>query len=263
MANALFSSYADYILWDAVWSSSVAPITNYSVDTFSEMRPDKRVKFNVKTVTITATKSGSAQRGDVVAVAMSNLDPGTSPTILRLTNEQGLDVTIELPVVPADGIPLTAVLDFRQAANASTPATTWNWIIANNSADVTLGALLWVGQLREFTANFRPEFELGETHFNGGDTNVYGIENTIRYRTRQRWATFSVPTRDAQRDTFFEWARASEGGGLPSLFWPDPSVNDALLGKWPNQFSSRWVIANYSPMDGIQYNEMNKGLPLL
>jgi len=139
----------------------------------------------------------------------------------------------------------------------------WNWVIANNSVNVTLGAALWLGTLTEFTANFRPEFELGEDRFNSQVTNVYGVENCVRTRARQRWATFSVPSRDAQRDQFFEWARAGEGGGLPSLFWPDPSVNDALLGKWPNTFSSSWVIANYSPMSGVRFTELNKGIPLL
>ena len=65
MANALFSSYVDYILGDAVWSSNVAPMTSYSVDTFEEINPAKRVRWNVKNVTITATKAGAAQRGDV------------------------------------------------------------------------------------------------------------------------------------------------------------------------------------------------------
>lgn len=262
MANALFSSYADYILGDATWSSNVAPMTTYSVDTFAEIRPDKRVRWGGKTVTITATL-GAAIRADVVAIPMSNLDPGTSPTIFRLTNDQGLDVNPELPVVPSDHLPLTCVYDFRQALNASTPASVWNFIIANNSVDVTLGAALWLGQLREFTANFRPSPIIGEQRLNSGGSNEYGTINRVRSRARIRSFEFSVPSRDAQRDTLIEWARAGEGSGLPSLFWPDPSVNDALLGSWPDEYANTWVIDNFSPMDGIRFTEWSKGIPLL
>jgi len=260
MANALYSSYADYILGGAAWTSSVAPMASYALATFGYLRPDWLVQWNVKTVTITATIS--SKQADIVAVPMSNLSAGTSPTILRVTNNQGLDVTVELPTVPADGLPLTAVYDFRTAPNASTPATVWNFVIANNAVDVILGGALWLGRVHEFTANFRPSPVVSDQRYNGNVPNLYGVVHRMRSRARTRSFEFGVPSRDTQRDALMEWIRAGEGSGLPSIFWPNPAVNDALFGSFDDTYGSVWVVDNFSPMDGLRFTEWSKGTPL-
>lgn len=258
--NALFSPYDSYILGGATWSGTT-PISSYALSTFGYLRPDWRVKWNVKTLTVTAT-IGSGKQADVVAIPMSNLDTGTSPTILRLTNNQGLDVVVEIPAVPEDGIPLTAVYDFRLAPNAGTPATVWNFIIANNSVDVTLGALLWLGRLTELNPNFRPSPIWSEQQHNTSVPNASGAVNVVEHGTRTRWVDLAVPSRDAQRDQLIAWARAGRGSARPSLFWPDPAVNDALIGSWPDEYANTWVIANFSPMD-FRFTEKPKGPALI
>lgn len=261
MANALFSRYSDYILSDATWSGT-APQSTYELATFAYLRPDWRVKYGATTVTITAT-IGTPRKADVFALPMHNLDPGTSPTIARLTNNNGFAVDLDIPAVPADSLPLTAIRDLRNDASASTrTATVWNLVITGNSVNVTLGALIWLGLLNEFTANYRPGFRIGERRFNSTAANAFGTVNRVNYQARERYLEYSVPSRDAQRDALVDWARSGEGSGLPSLFWPDPSVNDALVGSWPDEYASTPLIRNFSPMDGIRFTEWSKGVPI-
>ncbi len=260
--SALFSPYSGYILYDAVWSGTT-PLTTYSLTQLAYLRPDWQIRFGVVNPTITATLAGGARLADVVAIPMSNLDSGTSPTILRLTNSAGLDVTVEMASLPADRIPLTTVLDLRGLASAGVrTSNVWNFIINNNSANVILGSALWLGTLSAFTENFRPGITMGEVRHNGTQMNEYGVVNRVRARTRTRFAEFAVPSRYAQRDAFVEWARSGEGSGLPSLFWPLPTVNDCFFGSWTDTYASTYLVHNYSPMDNIRFEEWNKGLPV-
>lgn len=262
MANALYSPHSGYILADAVYTGT-APMATYSLDTFAYIRPNWRVKYDVKTVTVTATL-GASRKAEVLALPMSNIDAGS--LVLSLTNGAGLNVAVPVPAVPTGiygRLPLTTVLDLRGLASTLTrTSNVWNLVITANSVNVTLGAAIWLGTLVEFTANFRPGLIQASKFYNGSETNFYGTENKVRSRARTRFCDLAVPSRDAQRDAFMEWGDAGEGSGLPSLFWPNPSVNDALLGSWPDEFSNTWVIANYSPME-FRFTERSKGIPLL
>lgn len=261
MARPIVSSAAAYILTGATWSTSVTPAAKYDVATCAYLRPDWRIRWAAKTVTVTATL-GSSARADVVAIPMSNLDPGSA--VLALTNGAGLNVPIPIPTLPADRLPLTAVCDLRDLASEGTrTSTTWHFVITANSVDVTLGSCLWLGTAVDLSPGVRPGIQLGEIRFNGLDPNAYGTVNRVRMRTRQRWCAFGVPSTTTDRDALVEWARAGEGSGRPSLFWLDPSVNDAFIGSWPDEYSSSLIVRNFSPMDGLRFTEWSKGLPLL
>jgi hypothetical protein len=261
MANAICSPYSGYILYDAVWSGT-APMSTYSLATFTYLRPDWRVRYSVTTATITATL-GASRLADLVVVPMSNL----GPSVLSLTNGSGLNVPVPVPAVPTGPygrLPLTAVLDLRPLASAGTrTASVWNWVITSNSVNITMGAALWLGSAVNFTANFRPYAVFSEHYYNIPATNEYGSVYRERSRAKTRSMDFGVPARDAQRDQLMEWAGSGEGAGLPSVFWPNPSVNDAFLGTLPDDVSNTWIVSNFSPVDGIRFTELSKGIPLL
>lgn len=264
MAKAIFSPFAGFILYDAVYSGT-APSSTYALSTFAENRPDRRVKWGATTVTITATLAGGSRKADLFALPISNIDAGA--TKLSLTNGAGLNVPITVPAVPTGPygrLPLTTVTDLRGLASAGTrTSNVWNVIITANSVNLTMGAAIWLGTCVDFTANFRPGLVQGSRFFNGGDTNFFGTTNRVRSRARQRFAEFSIPTLNAQRDAVMDWVDSGEGSGLPSILWTDPSVNDALYGSFADEVSNALVVPNYSPIDGLRFTEWSKGIPLL
>jgi hypothetical protein len=262
MANAIFSPWSGYILYDAVWSGT-APMTSYALTTFGYVLPDWMVRWSATTVTVTATLAGGARKADLFALPMSNIDAGA--TKLALTNGAGLNVAITIPVTPTGPyprLPYTAVCDLRPLASAGTrTSNVWNLVITANSVNVTMGGAIWLGTCVDFTKNFRYGLIQGSQFYNPGPTNSFGTVLRMRAKTRTRWCDIDVPARDAQRDAFMDWADSGEGAGLPSVFWPRPEINDALLGSFPDEISNTWKLVNYSPM-AFRFTEWSKGLPL-
>lgn len=249
---SVFSPYDGFTLAGSVYTGT-APMATYDLARFEYARPDWRVKYNVTSVTVTAT--GTSRKADVVAVPMHNA------TAITIANNNGLGAqALTIPAIPSDGIPLTAVLDLRPLASASTrTATVWTFVFTGPS-NITLGALLWLGTVSEL------EFTVGlvvkEKRFNGGDANFFGIKNRVRARTRERFVELVDPADFTQRAALVSWARAGEGSGLPSLLWTKTNVNDALIGTLRDEYGGPETTNDYAPFS-VTFTELNKGLPLV
>jgi hypothetical protein len=247
MANGIYAHYLDNHIWDATVTSSVAPLTSYSLDTLKSGQPAARVRWGTGTVTITFTFSGS-KTANLLAIPVSNL----AGSVLTLTNGAGLSQAITLPTLPADGIPLTAIATFTSSSHA-----VWNLVISGNAANVILGGCIWLGTYKELDRNFRYSFREIEDARGVGHENEYGTEYLVPYDTINRRFQCSFATSDTGAEQLRLWQR--DGRWRPCLFWPDPSVNDAYIGRWETGLSLERHYPNYNPTS-LVFRELGKGL---
>jgi hypothetical protein len=266
MANAIYQTYADYILAtagvpNAVFTGTAPLNSTYSLSDFAFLRPDWRVKFGSGTVTITITLP-IAKRADIFALPMHNL----SGAVLTLTNGSGLSQAITLATLSEDSIPLTTVVDLTIGTPVAATRTSnvWNLVISGNAVNVTLGGAIWLsGNSRSFNRNFKWGFTESEQH-------GLAAEHINEYLTAARLGTFSKTrsltcqtlARDQGVTDFRAWYRANCGRAHPSLLWPDPSVNDAYLGVWQPELSVVRGYPNASDV-ALKFDELSKGIPLL
>jgi hypothetical protein len=106
---AIYQSTASNLFAGIAPTSTVAPSSTYSLATFTYLRPDWRVKFGAGTLTLTWSGVSATIQGDVFTIPISNLDAGAA--VATLTNSSGLSQAITIPATPADGVPLTTVVD--------------------------------------------------------------------------------------------------------------------------------------------------------
>ncbi len=246
-------------------TATVAVSTTYSLATFTYLRPDWRVKWGVTTVTITWSGVNAAISGEIFVLPMSNLDAGAS--VATLTNADGLSQALTIPAVPLDGIPLTAIADLSGFTTAQKTSTTWNLVIVGNSVNVTLGgAIALYGPKTTFLnnmsgSNFAWEYHEKESHAKVEKANEYRSRFILDCLTRERSIEILMRANDAGKTAITAWFRGAHGGALPSLFWPDPNVNDALLGTW-GDLDVLNMCTGYRPIT-LTFTELSKGMPLL
>lgn len=262
IATCGFSRADDYILGDAVITASVAPSTTYDLATLGSLLPAARVRWGVGTVTITFTL-GSARRADAFALPVHNLDAGSG--VLTLTNGAGLSQVVPVPVMPPSRIPRTIVLDLTIGTPSAGTRTSdvWHLVISGNSVNVTLGGAVWLGgPWRVPGRNYLWNPQRGRDHHQTRTPNEYGTEYVVDYATMTRSLTvaFDIAT-DVDRQLLEDIDDASHGGALLTLFWPDPAVNDALLGRLPVKFTDtpQWLNLTKVP---VTFTEVSKGKPV-
>src|SRR5678815_5017755 len=103
----IMQSAAQDIFFGATITADVAASpSDYDVTLLGAMLPAWRIRWTVKTVTITWTLA-TAMRGDVFVLPMSNLSTGS----VTLTNGAGLSQAITMAVLDGMGIPRTTVVD--------------------------------------------------------------------------------------------------------------------------------------------------------
>lgn len=262
MALAIYQRYTDYILGSATVSGT-APLTSYSLSTLTGLNPATRVRFGSGTVTVTFTL-GSGARGDLFALPMHNL----SGSVLTLTNGAGLSQAITLATLPADSLPRTTIVDLTIGTpnGATRTSTTWNLVIAGNAANVILGGAVWIGTTnRTLSRNFAIEPIRALTYQSDEVINPYGVAYAVDYETVLRSIRCEFAGASTQdRSDLEDWYRTSHGRVRPSIFWPDPSVNDAILGRWPETFEEtlnrRGSAAHRVPL--AEFRELSKGKPV-
>lgn len=241
----------------------VAPLTTYSLATFPYLRPDWRVKWGVKTFTLTWSGVNAGINGEIFILPVSNLDVGAA--VATLTNAAGLSQAITIPGLPLDGIPLTAVVDLSLLANRA--SATWHCVVSGNAVNVTLGAAIALyGPKTTFLNNmsgnnFAWEYPETETHGKPEQKNEYFTRFILDTLTRERSIEVLLRANDAGAPAIKAWHRSSHGGALPSLFWPDPNVNDALLGTL-GDLKVLNMSGNFRPIQ-LTFTELSKGIPLL
>jgi len=246
-------------------TATVAPMATYSLATFPYLRPDWRVKWAVKTVTLTWSGVSAAINGEIFVLTVSNLDAGAS--VATITNADGLSQAITIPAVPLDGIPLTVIVDLSGFTNAQKTSTTWNLVISGNSVNVTLGAAIALyGPKTTFLnnmsgSNFAWDYHEKEHHGQEEKKNVYLSRFILDALTRERSIEFLMRANDAGKAALTAWHRSSHGGALGSLFWPDPNVSDGLFGTL-GDLDVQNVCQGYRPIN-MTFTELSKGIPLL
>ncbi len=260
MTSAIYARYDDNILLGVTPTATVAPDTSYSLSTLASLNPATRVRWSVKTVTVTFTIT-SAQ-GDILCIPFHNLDPGSS--VLTLTNGAGFSHAITIPAMQANGLPPTLVVDLTLLSGTRT-STVWNLVIASNSVNVTLGGCVAIYGKRTFLSSvvgghFAVDFHERETSQVIEATNEYAIPYVTDLGTVIRQIDVLVRANGATGLTAVrDWFRANHGRGRPSLFWPDPAVTDAYFGRWQSTFDVQNTQSNYRPIQ-ITFDEWPKGL---
>lgn len=260
MANAIFARRSDYILTGATITGT-APSTSYSLSTLGTLNPAARVRFGSGTVTVTFTL-GVAAKADLFALPAHNL----SGSVLTLTNGSGLSQTITLPTLPPDNIPLTTIVDLTIGTPSAVTrtATVWNLVIVGNAANVILGGAVWLSTPnRTFNHNFEWGGSIERRHRGIETVNDYGTAYPQDYETVERWIDCTFPRADVtDRASLHDWYLANHGRWTDSIFWPDPSVNDALLGRWSEAYAERFKFTNNNQIP-LRFDERPKGKPLV
>ncbi len=262
---AIYQGSASNLVAGITPTASVAVSTTYSLSTFTYLRPDWRVKWGVKTVTLTWSGVDATIPGDIFALPISNLDAGAG--VATLANTSGVSQAITVPATPLDRLPLTTIADLSGFTLAQRKAGTWTLAISGNSVNVTLGgAIALYGPKTSFLNNmsgdnFAWEYPEKETHAKSEKKNEYGSRFILDLLTRERSIEVLLRANDAGKTAITAWHRSAHGGALPSLFWPDPNVNDALLGTL-GDLEVLNMSGNYRPIK-ITMTELSKGIPLL
>lgn len=263
MSPAIFQRASDNILLGAAITSTVPPVSTYDLATLGTLNPAARVIWDVKTVTITFTIA--AALGDILVIPMHNLDAGSS--VLTLTNGAGFSHALTIPASQANGFPPTLVVDLTALSGTRT-STVWNLVISGNSANVVLGGCVAIyGPKRTFAGsavgdNFTWDFHERETAYLTETANVYGSVFIQDYETVTRQIEVTI---NAASETglaaFRDWFRANHGRVGASLFWPDPAVTDAYLGRWQATFDVTHHHPRFKPFT-LVFDELSKGKPV-
>ncbi len=262
---AIYQGSASNLFAGITPTASVAVSATYSLSTFTYLRPDWRVKWGVKTVTLTWSGVNAAINGEIFVLTMHNLDAGAA--VATITNADGLSQAITIPATPLDGLPLTVIVDLSGFTGAQKTSTTWNLVISGNSVNVTLGAAIALyGPKTSFLNNmsgdnFAWEYHEKETHAKVEKKNEYLSRFIVDLLARERAIEILMRCNDAGKAAITAWYRATHGGALPSLFWPDPNINDALFGTW-GDLDVMNMSGNYRPIQ-LTFTELSKGIPLL
>lgn len=253
--NAIFQAFDEQILADAVWTGTTP--TDGSVLLFERFDPATIITYEPGTSTVTATISSA--RGDILAIPATNADG------LVVTNGTGLNLSIPIPEMPRSGIPRTIVCDLSalQPNNVLRTSTVWHFTFTCSTGFLIVGAAI---------ALYSPLHELavGDFQWGGSDLQTaYGISQEspfgVRYLTPLETASRSVKVTKlataADLQALQDWYDGSWGQFRPALLWPDPSVNDALVGT----IQEKLDVTKMAPSSigtvfsvGIQFDELTK-----
>jgi hypothetical protein len=194
---------------------------------------------------------------------MSNL----AGSVLTVTNGAGLSQAITLATLPPDSYPRTTIVDLTVGTpvDATRTSTTWNLVIVGNAANVILGGAVWIGTTkRTFSQNYVLE-PIRNLAYQGDEIiNSYGVAYETDYQTLLRSIACNFHGASAQdRSDLEDWYRTSHGRARNSLFWPNPDVNDALLGRWPQNFSEVLQVRGSAVNRvTVPFQEASKGKPV-
>ncbi len=266
----IFARFADNILVGAVITSSVAPVSTYSLTTLASMNPAARVIFGVPTVTVTFTLPGGSALGDLLCLPMHNLHAGSSPTVLTITNGAGFSAGVIIPALQADDFPPTLVVDLRAFAGTRT-SNVWRLVITSNADNVVLGGAVAIyTPLRSFlgvSANSDGgvvgEFTEAETPNNLRQENEYKTPYIQEYGTVSRSVTWSLILEDrAALREIRDWFRANAGSARPSLFSPypdEPADFSPYFGTWQDTLTITTIDQAHTMIQNV-FTEWPKGL---
>ncbi len=174
------------------------------------------VKSTGTTITLQAVFGASKT---IQAVALIN----TNATAAVLTNNAGLNVSIQIPTVPADTLGIDPWLDLR--AVALTSSTTWHLALTGPTG-VALGEWLLVETVRTMPILWAG-LEEDEQHRTIVHTTDYGVRKKLPLGVRQR-AIRGGTLLETFRPDLLALQRDAQGDSGNFLLVIDSHQNDAL-----------------------------------
>src|SRR5437773_1520129 len=96
-AHSIIARYTDNIFSGATFTPNTAPLTSYDAAVLGAHRfPESRVRWSVQSLEIDIDLASTLQ-GDILAIPVTNLPAGFSPTVITLTNDSGLVQQLTVP----------------------------------------------------------------------------------------------------------------------------------------------------------------------
>lgn len=260
MGTAIFQGADENILRGAVWTVSDEPVAGEPT-WFARLDPAARIPFGVSTVTVTATITLAA-RGDVLAV------PVTNAVALTVSNEAGLNVSVPVPVLPRTRLPLTLVCDLSTLEPNPTIRTSTAWHFAfTGDGDLVLGAAIVLYAPRHALAvgDFQWGGTASQTSFGTVQEGEAGVRYLVARSPRRRGVKLTKVATAEDVEALQAWFDGSRGSYAPALLWPDPDVNDALVGTIGETLEVTTVAPSpLGPLStvAIDFEELSKGQPV-
>lgn len=251
----------DDVFADATITSTVAPSSTYSLATLNTQVPAARVRFGSGTVTITWTL-GSAARGDIFVLPVSNLDAGTG--VATLTNGAGLSVGLTVPAMQANGIPRTLVVDLAlaQPTALTRTSTVWNLVVSGNTANLILGGAAFLFTPKRTLDAIQWGIGYRKTQHVRETMNQYGGRYRVNFRTNTRELDCVARVEAGDLDDLENWYDANAGLTDPGLLWVQRDELDAYIGTWQEVFEARQVGQTFQYDVSMQFSELSKGKPV-
>ncbi len=279
MQPSSFQRYDDDILIGATVVASPSPMASYSAATLLTHRPADRVRWDSgspdgTTVELAFTLgagmgSPPTNRADLLVVPCWNVDGPSSPSIVRLTCDGGMDVEIPIPAMMPSGIPRTTAADLTilEPDPSKRTGSLFTITVTGNSEPLIMGGcVLLYGPKRTFIdRDWRVGFQRSQRGAVIAQQNDYLTDLVYPLRTRQRSITLSTMCTADEANDLELWADANFDSGLPGLVWPIPDQYEAYFGRLSDVNSQTIrVSGNEEANDvGITFTEISKGKPVV
>jgi hypothetical protein len=248
----LYCRPSDILSYAATWS-----LTAGSADSAFPLTNLASVYAHIvsKTTGTAATYRGTISSTALQAIAIINCN--LAGLTLTVTNNNSMASTnLVIPSAPTDNVSINGFVDLRAVTTA---ATQWNIAITGAAANIAIGKILLISNLRTMLPMW--ELGVGETKPSVVHRTEYGI--AVGSRRAVRFRSF-VPSfgRESERSAYASLRRASEGPTQPFLFVLDDAVNDPAYVWFPEDTweHTRGSLLGTSWSDRLE--EANSGLAL-
>ncbi len=224
MSTTLIGYYADILSFGATWSltsgsaDSAFPLTNLNnpyADVISKL-----------------TGTSGTYRGAIASTAIQGIvivNCNLGGLTLTVTNNGAMaSQNLIIPATAADSLSLNGFVDLRAVTTAGTQ---WNVAISGAAANVAIGKILLLANLRQITIRSRPRFS--ETKPFIMKRNSRGVARGYPQGTRYRGLDVSL-MKESQRATWTTLRRGSVGPTQPFVLIPENSVNDPIYAWFPS-----------------------------
>ena len=247
LTNGRYAHSLENAIWAATITASVAPLASYSLDALKSRLAVSRCRFGSGTVTITFTLPAPVT-ANCFAIPASNLQGA----VATVTNGAGLSAAFDAITLPPTRIPITPIVWFEDSTS-----DTWQLVISGNPDPVTLGGALWLSPTHTLEKNFRYSWHEIHERFGTVAANEYGAEYLVDYGTQARSVRCDFSVNEAGADQLKAWHQ--DGRFQPSLFWPNPLVPDAYVGRWATDLDLERAHPRWMPIS-LTFRELAKGL---
>lgn len=268
MAKTVLFQYAsDNVAPNATWGvQSGTEDADYPAANLADGIFTKPAKLTSTTGAWTAD-FGSAQRVDLIALGVHNIDAGATVVVqANATDSWGsptVDTTLTIATADGDGRVCHAWKDLTGVTGYSTGGFRY-WrvgVTASNTSLVAIGEV-WLGATkRTMERNYQWEFETTDLRRTVEHETQYGVRTVYDLLVRQRSFVGKVRASDSGLDVVRAWHRSARGSVSPIVFIPDTSVNDAWWVRLPSALSITTVYTDLHDLT-LTLDEVSPGIPL-